>query len=140
MAFGLESRVPFLDNDLVDFILSLPPSQKIRRGWNKAILRDALRDELPDKIRKRRWKVGFTTPEVAWLRAEQEKVLEVFTSPAFRSRGYVDAERVVEAFRWFTEGKSSNSLLFWRILNLELWFRVFFDGDTDERPGVDPAE
>ena len=139
MAFSLESRVPFLDNDLVDLILSLPPSMKIKNGWNKFVLRSALRDYLPGKIRRRRWKVGFTTPEVAWLRAEKDKVLEVFTSPQFRSRGYVDAERVTEAFRWFVEGKTSNSLLFWRILNLELWFRVFFDGDVNERSGVRPA-
>ncbi|MCH7718682.1 MAG: asparagine synthase (glutamine-hydrolyzing) [Chloroflexi bacterium] len=140
MAFGLESRVPFLDNDLVDLILSLPPSMKIKNGWNKFILRGALRDYLPGKIRRRRWKVGFTTPEVAWLRAEKDKVLEVFTSPQFRSRGYVDAERVTEAFRWFVEGKTSNSLVFWRILNLELWFRVFFDGDSNERSGIRSAQ
>ena len=140
MAFSIESRVPFLDNELVDLILSLPPSFKIKNGWSKAILRRSLRDYLPDKIRRRRWKVGFTMPEVAWLRREKDNVLEVFESPQFRSRGYVDAGRVVEAFRWFVEGKTSSSLVFWRILNLELWFRVFFDGDANERFGVDHAE
>ena len=140
MAFSIESRVPFLDNELVDLILSLPPSFKIKNGWSKAILRRSLRDYLPDKIRHRRWKVGFTMPEVAWLRREKDNVLEVFESPQFRSRGYVDAGRVVEAFRWFVEGKTSSSLVFWRILNLELWFRVFFDGDANERFGVDHAE
>lgn len=140
MAFSVESRVPFLDNELVDFILSLPPELKIKNGWNKRVLRGALGPSLPAKIRRRRWKVGFTTPEVAWLRAEHARALEVFASASFRSRGLFDADRVMEAFRWFVEGKTSNSLLFWRILNVELWFRVFFDGDPDERYGVAAAE
>ena len=140
MAFSIESRVPFLDNDLVDFILSLPPSLKIRNGWSKYIMRRSLRDYLPGKIRRRRWKVGFTTPETSWLRAEKDRVQEVFASSSFQSRPYFDAANVADAFRWFSEGKTSESLVFWRILNLELWLRVFFDGDSHERFGVHPAQ
>ncbi|MGB2695630.1 MAG: asparagine synthase (glutamine-hydrolyzing) [Dehalococcoidia bacterium] len=140
MAFSVESRVPFLDNELVDFILALPPELKIRNGWNKRVLRSALGSYLPAKIRRRRWKVGFTTPEVAWLRAEGDRALEVFSSASFRERGLFDADKIIEAFGWFVEGKTSNSLLFWRILNVELWFRVFFDGDPHERYSVAAAE
>ena len=140
MAFSIESRVPFLDNDLVDFILALPPSLKIKNGWSKYIMRRAMRDYLPGKIRNRRWKVGFTTPETSWMRAEKDRVLEIFASPSFRSRPYFDVEKVREAFEWFVEGKTNESLVFWRILNVELWLRVFFDGDPHERFGVRPAE
>ena len=139
MAFSLESRVPFLDNELVDFILALPPSLKIRGGWNKFVMRRGMRRYLPAKIRNRRWKVGFTTPEVAWLRAEKERAIEVFRSDSFRSRPYFRAGRVIEAFERFAAGKTSDSLVFWRILNVELWLRVFFDGDPHERSGVRPA-
>ncbi len=140
MAFSIESRVPFLDNDLVDFILALPPSLKIRNGWSKYIMRRAMRDHLPGKIRNRRWKVGFTTPETSWMRAEKDRVLEIFASSSFRSRPYFDVEKVRAAFDWFLEGKTNESLVFWRILNVELWLRVFFDGDPHERFGVRPAE
>jgi asparagine synthase (glutamine-hydrolysing) len=136
MAFSVESRVPFLDNDLVDFILSLPPEYKIKNGWNKRIMRKALGKYLPAKIRNRRWKVGFTTPEVAWMRAEKERVLAIFDSRSFRERGYFNADRVIAEFQEFVERKTNNSFVFWRLLNLELWFRVFFDGDVNERTGV----
>jgi asparagine synthase (glutamine-hydrolysing) len=136
MAFSVESRVPFMDNDLVDFILSLPPEYKIKNGWNKRIMRKALGKYLPAKIRNRRWKVGFTTPEVAWMRAEKDRVLEIFNSPSFRSRGYFHADRVISEFQEFVDKKTNNSFVFWRLLNLELWFRVFFDGDVNERTGV----
>ncbi len=126
MAFSIESRVPFLDNDLVEFILSLPPSYKIRNGWNKFLMRESMGSFLPRKIRLRRWKVGFTTPEVSWLRQEKDKIIEIFQSGQFRSRNYFNAEAVLAAFQEFVRGKTDDSLLFWRILNLELWLRVFF--------------
>ncbi len=140
MAFSLESRVPFLDNHLVDFILSLPASLKINGGWNKYLMRSSLASYLPAKIRRRRWKVGFTTPEVDWLRAERDNVLAIFDSQQFRSRPYFNADAVIEAFRWFLDGKNSDSLLFWRFLNVELWLRVFFDGNPHERFGVCAAQ
>jgi asparagine synthase (glutamine-hydrolysing) len=133
MAFSVESRVPFLDNDLVDFVLSLPASHKIRNGWSKAILRSAIGSRLPRKIRRRRWKVGFSTPEVDWLRREKDTVLQIFTSEEFRSRKYFDAHSVIDAYNDFAVGKHDDSLLFWRLINLEYWLRVFIDGDPSER-------
>ncbi|MDO8515435.1 MAG: asparagine synthase (glutamine-hydrolyzing), partial [bacterium] len=50
MAFSIESRVPFLDYRLVEFVFSLPSEFKIRNGWNKWIMREALKDILPEKI------------------------------------------------------------------------------------------
>lgn len=67
MAFSVESRVPFLEPELVNFVLSLPAEFKIKNGYTKAILRDALSDVMPDEIRYRINKLGFPTPEVEWL-------------------------------------------------------------------------
>ena len=69
MAFSMESRLPFLDQELVDWVLRLPSSAIVDRGWSRAILRDGLKGVLTEKVRTRRWKVGFTTPETRWLRA-----------------------------------------------------------------------
>lgn len=62
MHFGLESRHPFMDYRLVEFGLSLPDSMKINNGYQKRIIREAMY-ELPDIIRYRKDKMGFTTPE-----------------------------------------------------------------------------
>ena len=71
MAFSMESRLPFLDQELVDWVLQLPPEAIVDRGWSRAILREGLRGVLTEKVRTRRWKVGFTTPETRWLRARR---------------------------------------------------------------------
>lgn len=63
MAFSIESRVPFLDFRLVEFIYSIPTGYKIRNGYTKAILRDSLTGILPDQVRLRKSKLGFSNPE-----------------------------------------------------------------------------
>ena len=99
MAFSVESRVPFLDPRLVEYIFSLPPEAIIGGGWNKRVMREALPGILPEKIRRRRWKVGFTTPEMAWLIARKDIVNDIFDSDSFNSRPYFDAAAVRERLR-----------------------------------------
>jgi len=128
MAHSLESRVPYLDQELVEAILGLPESAIIRGGWSRIILRESMRALLPDKIRLRRWKVGFTTPESRWLFARRAVFESLFRSPLFQSRPYWDGARVAQAFRAAAQGRAPSSLLFWRLINVELWLRVFFEG------------
>lgn len=66
MAFGIESRLPLLDYRLVEFAAALPDAYKIREGWQKVVLREAVH-ELPEKIRYRKDKKGFSTPENDWV-------------------------------------------------------------------------
>lgn len=68
MAHGIESRLPFLDWQLVEFLLGLGDSMKIADGETKKILRQSLRDLLPAEISNRQDKIGFATPQAAWLR------------------------------------------------------------------------
>lgn len=70
MAFGLETRHPFLDYRLVDFCFSMPDDLKIKNGWQKNILRECM-TELPEKIRYRKDKKGYTTPESEWIKKYQ---------------------------------------------------------------------
>ncbi len=128
MAHSIESRVPYLDQELVEAILGLPESEIIRDGWSRIILRQSMQSLLPDKIRLRRWKVGFTTPESRWLFARRAVFESLFRSPLFQSRPYWQGERVARAFRDAAQGRSPSSLLFWRVINMELWLRVFFEG------------
>ena len=68
MAHSLEARVPFLDYRLVELLFSLGAGDLIERGQTKAVLRRALGDLLPPVVRDRVDKLGFVTPEAAWLR------------------------------------------------------------------------
>lgn len=69
MAHSIEARVPFLDHRLVEFVFSLKDSYKIRNGWTKALLRDGPGKILPSKIKRRRDKMGFATPEYKFFNA-----------------------------------------------------------------------
>lgn len=136
MAHSVESRVPFLDQELVDHVLSLPPTAIIHNGWSRAIFRDAMKGLLPEEIRLRRWKVGFTTPEIRWIRAERAFFEELVGSASFTSRPYWDGPAVLGAFRDALDGRAVESLFFWRAINLEVWLRVFFDRDGRTDPGA----
>ena len=136
MAFSMESRVPYLDQELVEYILALPPRAMIRDGWSRIILREAMRGILPERIRQRRWKVGFTTPEIRWLQNRRAAFGSLMASPLFQSRKYWDGPAMLEAFRGACEGRLDNSMLFWRAINTELWLRIFFkpDGSVQRTP------
>jgi len=128
MAFSIESRVPFLDYRLVEFIYSLPDNQKIRNGQTKWVMRQALKGILPEKIRNRQDKIGFATPEEIWMRGILgEEMKKVFASESFNQRGYFEPGKALEYFENYLKGKNSNYQLFWRLYCLEIWFRVFID-------------
>ncbi|MBI4091334.1 asparagine synthase C-terminal domain-containing protein, partial [candidate division WWE3 bacterium] len=126
MAFSIEGRVPFLDRNLVEFIFSLDEKMLIRNGKTKYILREALKDLLPRKIIARKWKVGFTTPEVGWFRNQREEVNKIIDSDSFRSRKYFDFKKIRKYVDDFLSGKHDESMVIWRLINLEIWLRVFF--------------
>jgi len=138
MRFSIEGRVPFLDTNLVKFIFSLPDEAIIKMGWNKNILRESTKDLLPNLIRKRRNKIGFTTPEEEWFMRMKNKIYSIFLSPSFASRSYFNQPQVLRSFQKFIEGKNTDTLLFWRLLNVELWLREFFPDDEGSIKSVMP--
>ena len=128
MAFSIEARVPFLDHRLVEYIFSLPTTQKMKNGWTKRILRNAMKGILPENIRKRKKKIAFATPEAAWLRELGKEIREVFSSHEFGERKYFNQREILKKFDEFCRGKSGDyANIFWRILNLEMWLRIFID-------------
>jgi asparagine synthase (glutamine-hydrolysing) len=129
MAFGIESRLPFLDYRLVEFLFSLGPDWKLRRGMTKHVLREAMRGVLPDRVRLRTGKLGFPTPFVAWLRDPRVRayVDAVLHSNSFQSRGYLDAVRIQRLYSRHAAGQTDCWQTVWKALNLELWMRRFVD-------------
>lgn len=128
MAHSVETRAPFLDYRLVEYLFSLGPEYKIRNGFTKYILRESLKGVLPDRIRLRRDKMGFATPLEKWFRIDlKEKVREIFNSEEFKSRPYFDSARVLKTYEQFIEGKKDVCYAVWSWVNLELWLRRFID-------------
>jgi asparagine synthase (glutamine-hydrolysing) len=119
MAHGLEVRCPFLDPDVVELALGLPP--ELRRG--KPILKRAFRGLLPETI-LRRPKRGFGLPVAAWLRGELQPLLDDAVN-SLSARGIVETgaiRRLVEEHR---SRKADHADRLWLVLVLELWARRF---------------
>jgi len=136
MAFSVEARVPFLDHRLVEYVFSLPITERIKNGWTKVILRNAMRGTIPEKIRRRRGKIGFAAPQIRWMIELREEITKIFASEEFGRRGYFNQDEILGIFDQLCRGKVDYNLsdILWRILNLELWFQTFFDNESTLRP------
>jgi len=129
MWFSLESRVPFLDYRLVEKTFATSSDFKINNGMTKYILREAMKGILPEKIRLRRDKIGFGTPQDEWFREPtwQNIVNEVLNSESFKSRNLVNPKIAQELYQMHLSGEVNISQEIWKCIHLELWFREFCD-------------
>lgn len=133
MAFGVESRVPFLDYRVAEYLASLPLDQKIRDGVTKHVLRQAIMGLVPESIRCRMDKMGFVTPEEVWMKENLRPLVEkILSSVRFGGRSYWDADQVRQSYLAYVEGKATYSPEIWRVVCTELWLRMFFD-ERDDR-------
>lgn len=140
MRFSLEGRVPFIDKELLKYLFSLDESAILNAGWNKNILRESMKGILPEKIRARRNKIGFTTPEGEWFKKIHKDLEKILASDEFAHRKYFNQLEVLRQFKLDEKGKGDyGSMAFWRIINVELWLREFFDPKPEENP-IPPEE
>lgn len=94
MMSGVEIRMPFLDHRIVAYCFSIPWTSKIRNGYTKALLRDAAAPFLPKDVIYRKYKMGFQTPIVDWLKGPWKNYfLDLVNSQDFLKSNLVDAER-----------------------------------------------
>jgi asparagine synthase (glutamine-hydrolysing) len=129
MAASIESRVPFLDHVLVEFTRRVPPRFQIRGLAGKFVLKEAAKDLLPAAILYRR-KMGFPTPWRAWLAGPQLNSVErLLLEPRALSRGLFKPESLRRLFAEQQAGSADHDERLWRLVNLEIWQRVFLDGD-----------
>lgn len=128
MAHSIEARVPMLDYELVQFAVNCPPNLKLRDGWTKWILRQALRGILPEPVRLRRSKLGFATPQKQWLQHDvRGMVRSLIQNSEFTLRRILSSSKVRQQLDSFVSGRagSIDDLEAFRIVNLELWARAF---------------
>lgn len=132
-AFSIECRHPFLDHRIVEFAFSLPATQKIRDGWTKYVMRNAIKGFIPEAIRKNRKKFGTPIPQQRWMRELRRDIRKLFESNKFREREYFNQPAIIDVFDRYCKGKLNRverryyADVLWRILNLELWLETFFD-------------
>lgn len=109
MAFSIESRMPFMDYRLVNFLATVPACYKMHEGWTKWLARKAFNGLLPDDIVWRKSKMGWPVPEDAWFSGPLQKWLA----------------STLQASRFITQFKTQSTPV--RRLNLALWHQIFFE-------------
>jgi asparagine synthase (glutamine-hydrolysing) len=132
MAVSLEARSPFLDRRVLQFAFSLPLSMRLRGRQKKYIVRQLLRDYLPDRLVDRP-KQGFTAPVAQWLRTELRDELERRLGPeAIKRRGYFDPSIVKRLVSEHLSQTHDHAQLLWALLVLEWWLAHHIDGASIE--------
>jgi asparagine synthase (glutamine-hydrolysing) len=129
MAASIESRVPFLDHALVEFTASIPAKYATRGMSGKCILKAAVEDLLPHSIVHRQ-KMGFPTPWAYWLQGSSlDSLRSLLMEPRTLERGLFRAEAIKRLFAEHIAGHRDHGNRIWRLLNLELWFRVCVEAE-----------
>jgi asparagine synthase (glutamine-hydrolysing) len=129
MSTSIESRVPFLDHVLVEFAARLPHRLKLNGLTTKHILREAIRGLVPAEILTRK-KMGFPVPFAGWVRGPWNNVArEVLLDRRTAQRGLINPAAVETLLDQHRAGTSPGGDAIWALINLELWYRTFIDGD-----------
>ncbi len=144
MAHGLEARVPFMDNDLVDFAMSCPVSLKLNNLQNvirinendpgnktgkyfqktndgKQLLRDVMARHIPDEVTKAE-KQGFSSPDASWFKGDSiDFVRRTLLEGRPRIYEVLDREAITDLIDEHMRGEQNRRLLIWSLLNVEAW-------------------
>lgn len=153
MAHSLETRVPFLDNDLVDFAIQIPVKLKlknlvevVRLNENepgpktlkyfqrvkdgKLLLRKVMDRYVPPEITHAE-KKGFSAPDASWFRGESiNYVKEVLYDGKAKIYDLLDRSAVKKLLDEHLEGRQNRRLFIWSLLSVEWWLRKFMDGGS----------
>jgi asparagine synthase (glutamine-hydrolysing) len=150
MAHGLEERMPFLDNDLVEFAQKIPASLKLRNldDWKrqdenllkkqkvfysrfdngKNILREAMSKFVPTEIRDRH-KQGFSSPDESWYRgANLVDVRNLLLDKKSHCQEYISRSAIEQTLQRHCQDGNNLRLRIWSLICFELWLRIFLDG------------
>jgi asparagine synthase (glutamine-hydrolysing) len=128
MAYSIETRFPFLDKELLDFMMKVPDNLKFKDGIGKYLLKSAFQDLLPEDIIHKR-KQGFTPPDRTWYKRELKNYIEsMLLSKKTLLFDYIDKKAVESIFVRHQNGDDKR-LDIWSLLFFEGWCRTFLRGD-----------
>ncbi|MEK6809604.1 MAG: asparagine synthase C-terminal domain-containing protein [Nanoarchaeota archaeon] len=135
MAHSIEARTPFCDNEMVDFANSIPMKFKLHRNELKHIPKNSMKVDLPS-ILYQQPKKGFPTPFSLWIRKDLKKyIYSLLLDERTRRRGIFNPSYVRELLDTHCNRKKDglqdlvNAARIWSLLNIELWCRLFIDGE-----------
>ena len=149
MAHGLETRLPFLDNDLVDFAMQVPIRLKLRNlakvvrlnenepgpkttkyfqktKDGKLILRKVMARYVPPEITQAE-KQGFSAPDAHWFKGESIDYVRNTIFHKARIYEFLDRETVQNLVNEHLSGSQNRRLFIWSLLSFEWWLRKYFD-------------
>lgn len=125
MAHALETRVPLLDNELVDFVLDVPFEFLWQGDVGKIVFRESVRPWVPEPIYQKP-KMGFGPPDASWYRGRLRPWIEQVLAPDVCRQRLVFQPAFVEAvLQGHFSGQQNNTYLIWSLLNFELWCQAF---------------
>lgn len=113
MAFSIESRMPFMDYRLVEFLASVPACYKMRNGWTKYLARLAFDGKLPNEVNWRKDKMGWTIPEKKWFEGTLKKWFNKNIEKCFICKKLADKTK---------KARYSKSI---KVLNVSIWEKIF---------------
>ncbi len=128
--FGMQEFHPFLDNELFEFMMSVPPEQKIRGGLTKAFARQSYKGLIPEDTRRRITKTGWNAPAHEWFsKTHRDDLRDLVGSRQFVERGIYDVDsvkRMISEHETIVSEKRerpNHMMAIWQIVSLEIWLR-----------------
>lgn len=126
MAHSVEARVPYLDHRLVEFTMNLPVEFLDAKDESKRIMVSALEGILPEKVRNRKDKKGFITPEERWLTEDfKQEFIDHFSKYADYSKGIINKENTIKYLLDVQNKKVEFNYNYWRLISFSIWMKVF---------------
>lgn len=124
MQHGIEIRMPFMDYNLVNFVFSLPMEYKVGHGYTKRIMRDAMKDILPEKVSRRKLKIGMGAPIHDWFNNQlNQYLMDTISSQKFLQNNLWNgselkkfAEQKCKTKNW----QPADAQQFWNVLNAHI--------------------
>jgi asparagine synthase (glutamine-hydrolysing) len=124
MWHSVESRVPFTDDHrLAEYVFAIPSVYKIRKGVSKYLLRQAMKNFIPEKVYERKDKMGFNTPHNIWLKKIKDEVRPMFNQ---KLSNYIDVKKLDRHYkRFFSFTNKGDDKMVFRYITFAKWVEVF---------------
>jgi asparagine synthase (glutamine-hydrolysing) len=124
MAHSVEARVPFLNYKLVEFCYSLPDDYLDYCGETKRVLREGLKNILPEKIRNRKDKIGYLSPEERWVKEDNPDLFRLKLKEAIEITNGIIKPVSIQYFDKIASGKLPFDYTYWRLIQFAEWMKV----------------
>jgi asparagine synthase (glutamine-hydrolysing) len=137
--YGLDAALPFLDRDLIEFLMAVPGEVQNRDGVPRALLREGMAGILPESVRARTWKADFSGTMNRGIDRDLGQVSARLTHGSLAARlGYLDERRLAAALPGLAaEVEGPACVGAWDLADLfalEVWLQVFLGGERAPPP------